>query len=64
MAQADEPPPWIQNALRDVPKLPEGVGRSHFDQRHHQKNKGINVKLDRKHYADSMTQEVSYGRGY
>jgi hypothetical protein len=64
MARADEPPPWIQNAMRDVPKLPEGVGRPHFDQRHHQKNKGINVKLDRKHYADSMTQEVSYGRGY
>jgi len=60
MDQADTPPAWIQTSGRDVPRLPRGVGRRNFADHRRE----INVKLDRKHYAESMTQEVSYGRGY
>lgn len=58
MEQADTPPAWIATSGKNVPRLPRGVGRENF------KRGGLTVKLDRKHYADSMTQEVSYGRGY
>jgi hypothetical protein len=65
MQQAQEPPAWIAHSGHNVPRLPRGVGRHEFPVEHHGGHKrDINIKLDRKHYADSMTQEVSYGRGY
>ena len=61
MDQADTPPAWIAFSGQNVPRLPRGVGRRNFADHNRRE---INVKLDRKHYAESMTQEVSYGRGY